>query len=52
MSTEVIKVNWLENRAFEAEVNAHKITIDAAVAVGGENCGPRPKPLILAALDG
>ena len=38
--------------AFEAEVNGHKIVIDAAEAVGGENLGPRPKPLMLVALAG
>lgn len=52
MATEQITVNWLENMAFEAEVNGHKITIDAADAVGGENHGPRPKPLMLVALAG
>jgi putative redox protein len=52
MSTEKIKVNWLENMAFEAEVNGHKILLDAAEAVGGENRGPRPKPLMLVALAG
>jgi putative redox protein len=52
MSKEIIKVNWLENMAFEAEVNGHKIIIDAAEAVGGENRGPRPKPLMLVALAG
>ena len=52
MATEQIKVNWLENMAFEAEVNGHKITLDAAEAVGGENRGPRPKPLMLVALAG
>mgnify|MGYP003573611421 CR=1 FL=1 len=38
--------------AFEADVNGHKITIDAAESVGGENRGPRPKPLMLTALAG
>jgi putative redox protein len=52
MSTEIVKVNWLENMAFEAEVNGHKIIIDAAEPVGGENRGPRPKPLMLVALAG
>jgi len=52
MSTERVKVNWLENMAFEAEVNGHKIIIDAAEPVGGENRGPRPKPLMLVALAG
>ena len=52
MATEQVRVNWLENMAFEAEVNGHKIVIDAAEAVGGENRGPRPKPLMLVALAG
>ena len=52
MPTEIVKVNWLENMAFEAEVNGHKIIIDAAEPVGGENRGPRPKPLMLVALAG
>lgn len=52
MSTEKIKVNWLGNMAFEADVNGHKLIIDATEAVGGENHGPRPKPLMLVALAG
>jgi len=52
MATEQVTVNWIENMAFEAEVNGHKIIIDAAEPVGGENRGPRPKPLMLVALAG
>ena len=52
MATEKVKVNWLKNMAFEAEVNGHKIILDAAEPVGGENRGPRPKPLMLVALAG
>ena len=52
MVTEKVKINWLENMAFEAEVNGHKIILDAAEQVGGENRGPRPKPLMLVALAG
>jgi putative redox protein len=52
MAKEEVKVNWLENMAFEAEVNGHKIVLDATEAVGGENRGPRPKPFMLAALAG
>ena len=47
-----ITTKWLENMSFETEVNGHKIIIDAASEVGGENKGPRPKPLILSALGG
>lgn len=52
MSKQEVKVNWLENMAFEAVVNGHKIRIDAAEPVGGKNRGPRPKPLMLTALAG
>ena len=38
--------------AFEADVDGHKIVIDADPHVGGENRGPRPKPFMLAALVG
>ncbi len=52
MAKEEVKVSWLENMAFEATVNGHKIILDAADAVGGENRGPRPKPFLLTALAG
>uniref|UniRef100_UPI0032164C9E OsmC family protein n=1 Tax=uncultured Draconibacterium sp. TaxID=1573823 RepID=UPI0032164C9E len=52
MAKQEVKVNWLENMAFEADVNGHKIILDAAEAVGGEDRGPRPKPLMLTALAG
>jgi putative redox protein len=43
---------WQDNMAFEAEVNGFKIMLDAEPAVGGENRGPRPKPLTLVSLAG
>jgi putative redox protein len=49
---ESVTTKWLNNMAFESEVNGHKIIIDAAPEVGGENLGPRPKPFMLAALGG
>ena len=52
MVKQQVKINWLENMAFEADVNGHKITLDASETVGGENRGPRPKPLMLTALAG
>lgn len=52
MAREEIKIDWLENMAFKAEVNGHEILLDAADAVGGENRGPRPKPLMMVALAG
>ncbi len=45
-------VVWKGNMAFEAEANGHKFMIDAMESVGGENQGPRPKPLMLTALAG
>ena len=38
--------------AFEAQVNGHKIMLDAGEQFGGRNLGPRPKPLMLVALAG
>lgn len=52
MAKQQVKINWLENMAFSAEVNGHKIILDATENVGGENRGPRPKPLMLTALAG
>jgi putative redox protein len=52
MGKETVNTKWLNNMAFEAEVSGHKIVLDAGPHVGGENLGPRPKPLMLAALGG
>ena len=49
---EIVTAKWLDNMAFEAEANGHKIMLDAKPEVGGENRGPRPKPFMLAALGG
>jgi putative redox protein len=47
-----INVRWNEKMAFTAELGEHKIVLDAASEVGGENKGPRPKPLLMASLAG
>jgi putative redox protein len=52
MTKQKIQINWLENMAFEADVNGHKILLDAAEESGGQNRGTRPKPLMLVALAG
>lgn len=52
MAKQEVKISWKDKMAFEAEVDGHKIMLDAAEAVGGENRGPRPKPLMLTALAG
>lgn len=49
---EKVTTKWLDKMSFEAEVNGHKLILDAAPEVGGEDRGPRPKPLMLAALGG
>lgn len=52
MSTNKIDVTWTGNMSFEADVNGFKLAMDADEAVGGQNKGPRPKPLTLASLGG
>jgi len=47
-----IDCTWKQGMAFEADVNGFKIPLDAEPAVGGENYGPRPKPLTLVSLAG
>ena len=49
---EIVSTKWLENMSFESEINGHKLVIDAKEEVGGQDRGPRPKPLMLAALGG
>jgi len=51
MSTKV-ECTWQHDMAFEAEVNGFKIPLDAEPGVGGQNAGPRPKPLTLVSLAG
>lgn len=52
MTKEEIKVSWLENMSFKADINGHELLLDASEKVGGENRGPRPKPLLMVALAG
>lgn len=47
-----LTLNWLEDMAFETEMNGHKITIDAGKEVGGKDKGPRPKAFMMLALAG
>jgi len=49
---ETVSTRWLEDMAFETDIDGHKITIDAKPEVGGQDRGPRPKPMMLAALGG
>jgi putative redox protein len=49
---ESINVRWVEDLTFEAKVDGHSFMLDAKADVGGENHGPRPKPLMMVALAG
>lgn len=49
---ETIKTRWLNDLAFEAEVDGHKIYLDTSQEHGGKNTGPRPKQLMMVALAG
>ncbi len=52
MEKVTIHADWQSGMMFETELNGHKLIMDAAENVGGTNKGPRPKPLMLAALAG
>jgi len=45
-------VTWKQGMAFDAHVEGLDFVIDAAVEHGGDDLGPRPKPLVLTALAG
>lgn len=48
----IIRTEWKGNLAFEADVNGHKVMMDAPIEADGENKGPGPKKLMLVALSG
>lgn len=47
-----VECTWLENMAFEVDINGHQMILDGSREIGGENRGPTPKPLLLASLAG
>lgn len=49
---ESINVNWNGGMSFSSEIDGHKISVDAKPEFGGQNNGPRPKPLMMLALAG
>lgn len=49
---EKIEARWLKDLAFEVELDGHKIYMDALKENGGNNTGPRPKPMMMVALAG
>jgi putative redox protein len=48
----VIDLAWIQNLAFECEMDGHHLVVDASREGGGEDLGPRPKKLMLTALAG
>ena len=48
----IIQTEWKGDMAFEADVNGHKVIMDATTEVGGHNLGSSPKKLMLVALSG
>jgi len=52
MAKQSMDGTWIEGMAFETEISGHKLIMDADNSVGGEDRGPRPKPLLLASLIG
>ncbi|MBK5252832.1 MAG: OsmC family protein [Peptostreptococcaceae bacterium] len=49
---ETFNTSWAGDMAFEADITGHKVLMDANEEVGGKDSGPRPKPLLIAALTG
>ncbi|GAB6276065.1 MAG: OsmC family protein [Rectinema sp.] len=50
--TKEIQMNWLEDMAFQTDLDGHRLVVDADDSVGGKNRGPRPKGLLLVSLAG
>ena len=48
----VVDMSWTDKIAFEADMDGHKVVIDASEEVGCSDLGPRPKKLMLTALAG
>lgn len=48
----VVDMAWFDELAFEADMDGHKVVLDANVEAGGNDLGPRPKKMMLAALAG
>lgn len=47
-----VNMAWIDNVAFEADMDGHRVVTDATVESGGSDLGPRPKKLMLTALAG
>jgi putative redox protein len=47
-----INTKWINDMAFEADVDGHKIMMDSSPESGGHDAGSSPKKLMLVALSG
>ncbi len=47
-----VNMSWTDKVAFEADMDGHKVVVDATRENGGSDMGPRPKKLMLTALAG
>ena len=47
-----VRTQWTGNMSFDALVTGHHLPMDVGIDAGGEDKGPRPKALLLAALSG
>lgn len=47
-----VDMSWFDKVAFEADMDGHKMVVDATVESGGSDLGVRPKKLMLTALAG
>ncbi|HLP74593.1 MAG TPA: OsmC family protein [Bacteroidales bacterium] len=52
MEKHIVKARWLGKKAFEGDIDGHKIIVDTREEKGGENRGPSPKRLMLMSLAG
>lgn len=52
MAQQKINCTWKKGMTFESEISGHRLIMDAVPTVGGNDEGPRPKPLVLASLAG
>lgn len=49
---QTVETVWTRGMAFETNISDHHLVLDAHSKFGGENRGPRPKPLLLFSLAG
>jgi putative redox protein len=50
--SDTTRVSWRDGMTFDAELDNHTITMDAAEKFGGRGLGARPKAMLLPALAG